>query len=445
MSNSYSSSAGVAFVGDTLTPSFFSTTVTTTTTTTSNSDLGAAPSSTSSDYSASFSSVVGSAFVGVTLTPPIQSSSTSTSPSPAAASSSAAQAGSVSRSSAVFTCLDDDGTYYTDQSGNGYQIQCNTNGGSQKRAVPGRSFHGFSVDREPVSRVPITSNTQVDFASCVNACRTVTGCIGTTYVTSSSLCTYYSTFTNIGASTGTNTAFPANITCPGLNGYSYLDSSGSEYGILCNQSFPASSNITTQSGYANLAACSNACSFSANCLASSFVNGQCTFVSNLNTNSNAGQNLPGAVMLVLLQSRVVNVVSSTGVVSRSTSFSVVQSLPSAAAIAHRGQNPYDVAASFAYGCENAPGQPRCATVTTSSAVSSFSTVYTPTTASSNAAAPVAISSAATSRSTSSSVVLSSSVSRSTSSAQTTTSATSSTRTSSINCSSKILGLLPVGC
>jgi hypothetical protein len=200
------------------------------------------------------------------------------------------------------------------------------------------------MNREPVSRVPIASNTQVDFASCINNCRNVAGCVGTAYVTSSSVCTYYSTLTGVGGNTGTNLAAPANITCPGLNGFSYLDSSGAEYSILCNQSYRASSNITSQAGYANLATCSNACSSSANCLASSFVNGQCTFVSNLNTNSDSGQSLPGAIMLVLIQSQAVNVVSTTGVVSRSTSFSYVQGLLSAAAAAHRGQNPYATAA-----------------------------------------------------------------------------------------------------
>jgi hypothetical protein len=205
---------------------------------------------------------------------------------------------------------------------------------------------------EPVSRVPITSNSQVDFASCV-----------TTYVTSSGVCTYYSTFTNVGSNAGTNVAYPTNITCPSLNGFSYLDSSESEYGILCNQSYPASSNITSQAGYANLAACSNACSFSANCLASSFVNGQCTFVSNLDRNNNAGQSLPGTVMLALLQSRIVDVVSTAGVGSRSTLFSTVQGLPSAAASAHRRQDRYAVAASAALRCGNAVGQPRCATAT----------------------------------------------------------------------------------
>ncbi|TIA67632.1 hypothetical protein D6C76_08582 [Aureobasidium pullulans] len=201
------------------------------------------------------------------------------------------------------------------------------------------------MNREPISRVPITSNTQPDFASCVNSCRNVASCVGTSYVVTTSLCTYFSTFTSVGADTGTNVAFPANIACPNLNGSSYLDYSGSEYGILCNQSYPASSNITTQSGYTSLATCSNACSYSANCLASSFVNGQCTFVSNLNSNTTPGQNLPGAVVLVLLQSRVVDVISSTGSTSRSTSFSVVQGLPTAAAAVQKGSNPYNAVAS----------------------------------------------------------------------------------------------------
>ncbi|THW61057.1 hypothetical protein D6D19_10016 [Aureobasidium pullulans] len=201
------------------------------------------------------------------------------------------------------------------------------------------------MNREPISRVPITSNTQPDFASCVNSCRNVASCVGTSYVVTTSLCTYFSTFTSVGADTGTNVAFPANIACPNLNGFSYLDYSGLEYGILCNQSYPASSNITTQSGYTSLATCSNACSYSANCLASSFVNGQCTFVSNLNSNTSPGQNLPGAVVLVLLQSRVVDVISSTGSTSRSTSFSVVQGLPTAAAAVQKGSNPYNAVAS----------------------------------------------------------------------------------------------------
>ncbi|CAD0046253.1 unnamed protein product [Aureobasidium pullulans] len=147
----------------------------------------------------------------------------------------------------------------------------------------------------------------------------------------------------------------------------YLDYSGSEYGILCNQSYPASSNITTQSGYTSLATCSNACSYSANCLASSFVNGQCTFVSNLNSNTSPGQNLPGAVVLVLLQSRVVDVISSTGSTSRSTSFSVVQGLPTAAAAVQKGSNPYNAVASAWVGCGNAFWQPRCATAATTCA------------------------------------------------------------------------------
>ncbi|CAD0024139.1 unnamed protein product [Aureobasidium pullulans] len=223
------------------------------------------------------------------------------------------------------------------------------------------------MNREPISRVPITSNTQPDFASCVNSCRNVASCVGTSYVVTTSLCTYFSTFTSVGADTGTNVAFPANIACPNLNGFSYLDYSGSEYGILCNQSYPASSNITTQSGYTSLATCSNACSYSANCLASSFVNGQCTFVSNLNSNTTPGQNLPGAVVLVLLQSRVVDVISSTGSTSRSTSFSVVQGLPTAAAAVQKGSNPYNAVASAWVGCGNAFWQPRCATAATTSA------------------------------------------------------------------------------
>ncbi|KEQ62082.1 uncharacterized protein M437DRAFT_75771 [Aureobasidium melanogenum CBS 110374] len=288
------------------------------------------------------------------------------------------------------------------------------------------------MDREPVSRVPIVSDTQTDFASCVNNCRTIATCLGTSYVTSSGVCTYFSTFTSVGSDTGTDVAFPANISCPSLNGYSYLDSSGSEYGVLCNQSYPASSNITTQAGYSSLSACSNACSFSTNCLASSFVNGQCTFVSNLNTNSNAGQNLPGAVMLVLLQSRAVDVVSATGVVSRSTSISVVKSLPSAASTVHRGQNPYAAVVSAYLGCGDAFWQPRCASAVaaTSSVVSKFSTVYTPATTSSNVLTPVATSSAGI-----------------TSQAVTTTfrasSTSSSFKTSSTVCTTKLLGLIPV--
>ncbi|KAL2032142.1 hypothetical protein VTO58DRAFT_107493 [Aureobasidium pullulans] len=291
----------------------------------------AAVSSSSSEISALFSSIPGSAFVGVTLTPSPRSSTTSDSSTQIVSTPSAAPTGSISRSSAVFTCPDDDGTYYTDQNGNGYQIQCNTNAASRKRGLPQHGLHGFAMNREPISRVPITSNTQPDFASCVSSCRNVASCVGTSYVVTTSLCTYLSTFTSGGADTGTNVAFPANIACPNLNGFSHLDYSGSEYGILCNQSYPASSNITTQSGYISLATCSNACSYSANCLASSFVNGQCTFVSNLNSNTTPGQNLPGAVVLVLLQSRVVEVISSTESTSRSTSFSVVQGLPTAAA------------------------------------------------------------------------------------------------------------------
>ncbi|KAI5210892.1 hypothetical protein E4T38_01873 [Aureobasidium subglaciale] len=41
-------------------------------------------------------------------------------------------------------------------------------------------------------------------------------------------------------------------------------------------------------------------------------------------------------MLVLLQSRAVEVISTTGLVSRSTSYSVVQGLPSAAAAMRHG-------------------------------------------------------------------------------------------------------------
>ncbi|KAI4732291.1 hypothetical protein E4T50_17125 [Aureobasidium sp. EXF-12298] len=251
--------------------------------------------------------------------------------------------------------------------------------GSQKRDLLEHGLHGLEMDREPVSRVPIVSEAQPDFASCVNNCRTIASCVGTSYVTSSSICTYFSIFTSVGSDTGTDAALPASISCPSLNGYSYLDSSGSEYGILCNQSYPASSNITSQAGYSNLAACSNACSFSANCLASSFVNGQCTFISNLNTNHDSGKSLPGAIMLVLLQSRAVDVIPATGVTLRSTSISVVQDLPSAAAAVQRGQNPHALAASDFPGCGDAFWQPNCAIVAaaTSSAVSSFSTVYTP--------------------------------------------------------------------
>ncbi|KEQ92626.1 hypothetical protein AUEXF2481DRAFT_31878 [Aureobasidium subglaciale EXF-2481] len=308
------------------------------------------------------------------------------------------------------------------------------------------------MNREPVTRATITSNTQSDFASCVNACRNVGGCIGTSYVISSGLCTYFSAFTTVSANTGTNVAFPANITCPNLNGYSYLDSSGSEYGILCNQAFPASSNITTQNGYTSLATCSNACSFSAGCLASSFVNGQCTFVSNLNTNTNSGQSLPGAVMLVLLQSRAVEVISTTGLVSRSTSYSVVQGLPSAAAAVQKGQNPYDAVASAYLGCGNAFWQPRCATAAATSSISRFSTIYMPTTPMQSVAAPAATSSAATSRPTSTAVASSSILGVATSTTSSTTlrptsvfiTTSSTTRSSSTACS-KLLGLIPVGC
>jgi hypothetical protein len=117
-----------------------------------------------------------------------------------------------------------------------------------------------------------------------------------------------------------------------------------------------------------------------------------------------------------------------------------------------GTEPIRYRGGAVLGSGNAVGQSRCTTATstaTSSTVSSFSTVYTPTTASANVASPVATSSSTTSRPTFVSVISSSSVSRPTSSGQTTASPTSSvpssTRTSSVNCSSKILGLLPVGC
>lgn len=346
----------------------------------------------------------------------------------------------------------------------------------EKRGLPQHGLHGFAMNREPISRVPITSNTQPDFASCVNSCRNVASCVGTSYVVTTSLCTYFSTFTSVGADTGTNVAFPANIACPNLNGFSYLDYSGSEYGILCNQSYPASSNITTQSGNTSLATCSNACSYSANCLASSFVNGQCTFVSNLNSNTTPGQNLPGAVVLVLLQSRVVDVISSTGSTSRSTSFSVVRGLPTAAAAVQKGSNPYNAVASAWVGCGNAFWQPRCATAATTSAVSRFSTVYTPTTTTTTTTpSPVQTLSSSVSRPTSTAVppssssMLSSSLSSSSPTSRSSSAAslvsspsastsvtsrapttsfvsTSSSATSSLNCSSKnLLGLLPLGC
>ncbi|KAI5208221.1 hypothetical protein E4T39_01496 [Aureobasidium subglaciale] len=207
------------------------------TTTSSPFSFGVPSRDTSSEISASFSSIVGSAFVGVTLTPSPRTSTTSASASSASATLSGVPSGSVSRPSAVFTCPDDDGTYYTDQSGNGYQIQCNTNGGSQKRAIPQDGLYGFALNHEPVMRATISSNLQPDFASCVNSCRNVGGCIGTSYVISTGLCAYFSTFTTVNANTGTNVAFPVNITCPNLNGLSYLDSSGSEYDIPSEQQY----------------------------------------------------------------------------------------------------------------------------------------------------------------------------------------------------------------
>lgn len=420
---SYSSSAGVAYVGVTLTPPPFSTTVTTTTTTTSSSDSGAALSSTSTLISASFSSVVGQAFIGATLTPSPRST-----PSQPAASLSSAPTDSVSRSSAVFTCPDDDGTYYTDQDGNGYQIQCSSSPGSRKRDLFKHGLYGLSMNREPVSRVPITSKHQVDFAACVNSCRTIATCVGTSYTAPSGICTYFSTFTSVGSDTSADVAFPADISCPSLNGFSYLDSSGSEYGVLCNQSYPASRNITAQAGYANLAACSNACSFSAKCLASSFVGGECTFISNLNTNTNPGQDLPGAVMLVLLQSRAVNVVSATGILSRSTSISVVRDLPSAVAGVQRGPNPHALVASDLPGCGDAFWQPNCAIVAVAtSAVSSFSTVYTPMDAGPTGVGPVDTSN-----------VLGGATVRP-------DSTPSNKKAPSVDCTSRLLGLIPLGC
>ncbi|CAD0090163.1 unnamed protein product [Aureobasidium mustum] len=392
-------------------------------TTTSSSDSGAALSSTSTSISASFSSVVGQAFVGVTLTP----SPRSTPSQAAAASSSSAPTDSVSRSSAVFTCPDDDGTYYTDQDGNGYQIQCSSNPGSRKRGLLERGLHDLSTNREPISRVPITSKHQIDFAACVNSCRTIATCVGTSYTASSGICTYFSTFTSVGLDTSANVAFPADISCPSLKGFSYLDSSGSEYGVLRNQSYPASRNITAQAGYTNLAACSNACSFSAKCVASSFVDGQCTFISNLNTNTNPGENLPGAVMLVLLQSRAVDVISATGIISRSTSISVVRNLPSAVAAVQRGQNPHALVASDLLRCGDAFWQPNCAIVAVAtSAVSSFSTVYTPMDA-----GPTGVVSIATSSNLGGATVRPDSI-------------PSSEKTPSIDCTSRLLGLIPLG-
>lgn len=344
--------------------------------------------------------------------------------SPAVATSSLVPRNSRSRTSAIFTCPNNDGTYYTDQDGNGYQIQCNADIGSHKRDLK-HGLHGLGMDCEPVPCVPIVSDTQTDLASCVNSCRTIASCVGTSYVTSSGLCTYFSTFTSVGSDTGTDVAFPTNISCPSLNGFSYLDSSGSEYGIMCNQSYPASSNISSQAGYADLAACSNACSFGASCVASSFVNGQCTFISNLIANHNPGRPLPGAVMLTLLQSRAVDMISATGVISRSTSISIVRDLPSAAAAVQRGRNSHALAASDLLGCGDAFRQPNCAIVAaaTSSAVSSFSTVYTPI-----VAGPVATSNNLEAGMTARPA-----------------SAPSSKKSPSVDCTFKLLGLIPVGC
>ncbi|KAK6001233.1 hypothetical protein QM012_002564 [Aureobasidium pullulans] len=430
LSGSFSSSAGVAYVGVTLTPSFFSTTVTTTTTTTSSSAFSAALSSTSTKVSASFSSVEGAASVGVTLTPSLSP----TAGQPAAASSSSVPTDSVSRSSAVFTCPDDGGTYYTDQDGNGYHIQCSTDPGSRKRALMEHGLHGHGLNREPISRIRITSDTQVDFAACVNSCRTIASCVGTSYVASSGICTYFSTLTSVDADTEADVAVPANISCPSLNGYSYLDSSGSEYGILCDQAYPASKNIASQDGLPNLAACSNACSFSAKCLASSFVDGRCTFISSLETNKNPGRKLPGAVMLVLLQSRAVEVISKTGFISRSTSISVVRDLPSAVAAVRKGHNPPALAPSDLLGCGDF-WQPNCAIVAaaTPSTMSSFSTVYTPGIGGSDVVGPVATLNA----------VREATRSRFSGVTSTPGSTSSSTEAPSVNCSSKLLGFIPI--
>jgi hypothetical protein len=82
-------------------------------------------------------------------------------------------------------------------------------------------------------------------------------------------------------------------------------------------------------------------------------------------------------MVILLQSRVVDIFSAGGSTTRSTSYSLVQSLPTVVTAVRKGSYPQASVEKAHLGCGNAFWQDGCAAVaTTPAVVSKFSTIYT---------------------------------------------------------------------
>lgn len=310
--------------------------------------------------------------------------------------------------------------------------------------------------------VRLSTVSQPNSASCLNTCQNVAGCIGVTFAQSSLQCTYQSSLGT--GRTSVSTAAPINLTCPVLDGYSYLDAMSSEYVINCNTSFPTSSNITSSRAYSNITSCTNGCSNTTNCLGASFSNGTCTFVSSLNTPNST--NAANATMLVLLQKRTVNYVG-TNTSSLSTTFSLPSTLPALATTAKHGMNPSaayytSVAASVAVSayCQYASFQGvgvsggffalQCAGAMTSSGSLSVASTSTASTTTSTRTTSIGTTSTVTagtgsvsSRLTTSFSSFSSSSGSSSTRLQTTSASTSSTVTAT-SCF-VLLGLVPIGC
>ncbi|CAK3938600.1 Hypothetical predicted protein [Lecanosticta acicola] len=200
----------------------------------------------------------------------------------------------------VFSCPNDNGLTYVSPAGDPFRIQCSVN------------FPGYTV----------STALQTNLETCVNSCADVPGCTGVTYQPSSYTCSYKSA---VGSGTPDQTydgAAPVDLSCPNASGAFYIDSWGSDYKIMCNYSFPDSTNLTSTSiskrsvdlldqgltleerelarraDSDQIIGCSSLCSRTPGCLAVNQDGDTCTLISSLGPTGGASNTADTVILVV---------------------------------------------------------------------------------------------------------------------------------------------------
>ncbi|EME43548.1 hypothetical protein DOTSEDRAFT_25475 [Dothistroma septosporum NZE10] len=204
------------------------------------------------------------------------------------------------------TCPADSGVSYVASNGRAYQINCATD------------YAGYDL----------ASSTQLDLYSCVNSCGPVAGCIGVTYQFTTSTCYYKSAISSGTASAAFAGAAPVDLSCPRADGAYYVDSTGANYQILCDVTFPSSVSLSQSAalstreelvqrveGDTSILGCSNTCSSLAGCIAVTKTGTTCNYISDLGISA-AGSTVADSVVLV---EKMIPAIDSDGQTVTSTS------------------------------------------------------------------------------------------------------------------------------